>query len=268
MGGSDVTWLFERAKATGAVLALVAAPAGCSLLEPFDGYTGGDQADSGPTGEGGLLFRDSSTAHPDSGPHPESGTGTGPDSASAMTCPDNTPYDTLPWAPPTKLGQPACTAGEISTYLNEMSSGDTGCDACIQTNASAAAWGPIVILGMSGGTTYYIINYGGCIADVDGQTQQGSCGDFFNNDTSCLNQECGDCSGSAEQTCAEEVSSGAGVCAGYVLTMQCATETQGSGEYATCLEGPLSMLTLWCGATVDAGPPPSEAGPVEAGAGD
>jgi hypothetical protein len=192
-----------------------------------------------------------------------------------MTCPDDTPFSALPWAPPTKLRQPACTATQIDTYVTNMTSGDTGCDACIQNDASAAAWGPVVILAVNGPTTFYIINYGGCLADLDGMTQQGSCGDIVNDDVYCLTQECQDCSdygsptaNGPTQTCVHDVGNGNGVCAAFTPTGGCETETQGGGEYATCLGDLAGILTLWCGAIVDAGPPPNEGGPLEAGAGD
>jgi hypothetical protein len=276
-------WL-GRAASFG-VLSVTAA---CSLLEPFNGYTGGDgELDGGGDG-GGFLAHDSSSSKEsgvpivrfDSGRKDDAGgqvdsTTTAPDAAPS-DCPTNVAFSPL-WAPPTPLSQGACTNAQATEYATDFvngmlpTSGSASCDACLQTNSTSGAFGPIVVSGIG-----YQVNYGGCIANLDNCTAASCCGDLFNSSLYCPFEECGQCSSDTTyQACFNEIASPSGVCAPYGLTQQCADEVSGGGNYPTCTaNGPgtaaqqlAALLILWCGAAalpVDSGAleaaPPLEAG--------
>jgi hypothetical protein len=274
----------NRLAVAGAVHALLTACAGCSLIESFDGYTDGGDAyghDGGDTGSADgpsessmrdapfIPIRDTG-ARDTGGAKVDSTTGT---DAAPMTCPDDTVFTPIPWSPPSMFFQGACTQAETAAYVtsfnspNPTTSGSASCDACIQTDYGDAEHGPIITAVINGMTTPIEINYGGCLADLDGEKGPGSCGNVLNNGNDCADQECGDCSdfsnpqmGGATQMCLNTVRGGA--CAGLELTTACHNETQAANVQQICL-GPLQvLLDQWCG------PPPDSGAPPEAGGGD
>ena len=188
--------------------------------------------------------------------------------SAAGTCPDNTAFTAITWAPPTPLHQGVCTAAQISAWASSQSmttglgsSGNAACDACIVTPQTAAAHGPAVTV-TQGGTTFLAeFNIGGCIADEDGAKGAGSCGNQLNNQGDCLGQECASCSDFNSTTpsptgptalCEQAIFSAGGVCASDLIAQgsACATELAlDGGVDQTCLSVATlqDLFTLWCG---------------------
>jgi hypothetical protein len=178
------------------------------------------------------------------------------------TCYANMPFTAPTWEPPTPFGQPACTPAQVSAYLTCFPScssfvtdpSNTACAACIQTDMASTQYGPIVT---SGGMPIQV-NFGGCIANLDGNTAAGSCGDVFNSFNACLSTECATCSdfddptpGGPTQLCTENAFNG-GFCTAY-NDMTCDSEVADAGVAAVC-DNLNDFLPLWCeGIAVDAG---------------
>ena len=177
------------------------------------------------------------------------------------TCASDTPFTAFPWAPPTPLHQNACSSAELTAYLNALqsstgtgtvTSGNARCDACLQTDEGASAHGPI--LTVTGQPAE--LNFGGCVADIDGQKGAGSCGNALNNENDCVDQECAMCSDfnsmtqPMTQACEQAVFAQGGPCAGPSNTPNAAcndeVELMGDGGAAVC-EDFMSLFTLWCG---------------------
>ncbi len=248
---------------------LVSSPA-CSPPSCMGGDGGptdsGHPPDGSPTDTGSPF----DTGSPgDTGTPTDTGTppgDAGGDSPVAPACYAGTPFQPLvTWAPPTPLHQNVCNATQITAYINSLStmgpwtSGNATCDACLQTDQTAAAHGPIVTVNMGGTEVPTEGNFGGCIADMDGQTAAGSCGNQFNNANDCFNVECDPnasdpcmCNvtppGAACNQCGQYAfQSTMGACHAYVLSMSCSTELNMDGGVNACLGTFNSFLTLWCG---------------------
>ncbi len=230
---------------------------GCSSSSPAGNPGGGTDAgkDTGTKPDSSVA----DTGGGDTSPGDDSGGDAG------MTCSASKPFTPIKWAPPTPFGQGACTAAEImawttSSNANTMTgigmSGNAACDACIMTPDTAAAHGPVVT-GTQGGMTFFEeANFGGCIADVDGQKAAGSCGNTVNTQQDCLVLECGGCSDFMTSNfmtgptadCATMVFGMGGLCAGQgISSMACLTEVQGSAD-KECLTFS-TLLAAWCGGT-------------------
>jgi hypothetical protein len=155
-----------------------------------------------------------------------------------------------PWRPPTPLHQGACSSAELSEYqacwtASSCSSGNPACDACLQTDVSSAAYGPVIT-----GTLYFdvndvFVNWGGCQANIDGDKVAGSCGNQTNDWQTCADLEC-------PQSCGVDSNS----CVDYAGTHQCASDTESvdcSDEWTPADSGvPLcanfdTLTNLWCG---------------------
>jgi hypothetical protein len=182
-------------------------------------------------------------------------------------CPTNQPFTPTAWAPPTALHQNLCTAALISAYIASLgtpngpfTSGNAACDGCLQTDVNASKHGPIVTE-LVGTTEYPLeINVGGCVADGDGNTAAGSCGNILDNQLACTQQECDECSdfstdGPMTLACEQSVSAAGGMCSGptIVPSASCSAELTGDGGTSQCAINPTSVtaitpfLTLWCG---------------------
>jgi hypothetical protein len=119
---------------------------------------------------------------------------------------------------------------------------------------SSTQYGPVVT---SGGTPVQV-NFGGCVANLDGNPDPGSCGDLFNSFDSCLSLECETCSdfddptpGGPTQECTENAFNG-GACTSF-NAMMCDSELSDGGVAAPC-SNLADFLPLWCeGIPVDAG---------------
>jgi len=211
-----------------------------------------------PKGDSGTSFPDTSfpdTSFRDANEPFDTGftdtTSPPPADGGPPACFAATAFTAIPWAPP--------TAAQLTTYENALmalsgsmptvTSGSTTCDACLQTDIAAAAAGPVVT--MSGSPIE--LNFGGCIANVDGSKAAGSCGNTANNENDCIDQECSSCSDFSATTdpitsaCIQAAFATGGPCAGAANnpTSACQTETMGSADMV-CLTLS-SLLTTWCG---------------------
>jgi len=173
------------------------------------------------------------------------------------------------WAPPTALHQGACTAAQLMTYeaalqstsTTTFTSGSTTCDACLQTDVGAAAHGPILTATSMGMTVPQEINFGGCIANLDGNKAAGGCGNTVNNENDCIDTECAMCSDFQDMTqpitdsCVQAAYASGGACAAAANTptMACQTELMGTADMA-CLTVS-TLLSTWCGGATDGGTP-------------
>jgi hypothetical protein len=139
------------------------------------------------------------------------------------------------------------------TPMGPFTSGNAACDACIQTDETAPAHGPIVTsMGMP-----IEFNLGGCMANFDGMTGPMSCGAVVNDQGDCANDECAGCSdfnnpsqnGPTEQ-CENTVFGGGGPCTSFQPNAACQAELQSmDGGVAECLQiqSVLELVNLWCG---------------------
>jgi len=211
--------------------------------------------------DSGNNFPDSGNNFPDSGnSFPDSGvgsdTGSPPVDAGPPACLADMAFTAVTWAAPTALHQNKCTAALITAYQTSLqaggstaTSGNAACDACLQTDMGAAAHGPIIT--QSGSPIE--INYGGCIADLDGSKAAGSCGNTVNNENDCIDEECSTCSDFSSSTqpitmaCVQDAFAAGGPCAGAANepTTACQTELMASADQ-TCLSVQ-TLLTAWCG---------------------
>jgi hypothetical protein len=156
------------------------------------------------------------------------------------------------WKPPTPFHQGACTSAEADTYAGclgaaDCTSGSSSCDACIQTDVGAAAYGP-VITGSSYGDGFgsAFVNWGGCQANIDGNTAAGSCGSETNAWQACANAVCpASTCGSSATAC--ETYAYDGPCAGHTESEACAGEwSSTTSEVPTCSNF-ATLATMWCG---------------------
>jgi hypothetical protein len=234
-----------------------------------------DSSTSGNDSGGGVDSSSGDSATKDTGSPPPgdaSSQDTSTDTStvgdgSTATCSANTAFTALTWAPPTAFHQNKCTAAEGTAYNTSLmsagpfTSGNAACDACIQTDQTAAAHGPIVAVLQGGVETPVSLNAGGCIANEEtgaaatADKAAGGCGNQLNNASDCINQECGSCSDAAApltggpfDTCAQAVLATGGICAADAITMTCNTELNTDGGIQTCLIDTLPQyITLWCG---------------------
>jgi hypothetical protein len=181
-------------------------------------------------------------------------------------CYADTPFTPPVWEPPTPFGQAACSPMQISDYIACISSGsctafegeaaNATCLACIETDVGAPAYGPVITMnGMPSSA-----NFGGCVANFDGDTAAGGCGDQIDAFNACAFQECNTCSdfaaamqGGPTQQCEANAFNG-GVCSAFNEQPQCDAELVDGGAAVSC-NLLSSFLSIWCeGQPVDAGP--------------
>jgi hypothetical protein len=203
------------------------------------------------------------TNNPDSGSSHKDGGGTDAPSIDAPqseggsgVCDPDKPLADIPWAPPTPFHQGACTASQISQYLVDFGADMTPafranpanktCDACIETSATAAKYGPVIR------GAIIQTNFGGCVANIDGDTSSTGCGALINAYQECAYQECGKCidwstGGPMAVACLKKAIAAGGSCAPVwgTKTQQCNNDL-GSGATAIC-GGLNTFLSVWCG---------------------
>ncbi len=114
--------------------------------------------------------------------------------------------------------------------------------------------GPVVAQNMGGMEIPVEPNFGGCVANMDGMTAAGSCGNQVNNADDCGFNECGMCSdyqtnGPITQSCFQYAfQDAAGACHADLIQSACAMELNADGgPDAPCLGTFQALLTLWCG---------------------
>jgi hypothetical protein len=241
-------------------------PAGSALDGGVDAQDGGapeDDATALPEAgdeavgeEQALPLGDAEIPLPDAGPPSFTDSGMSPEAGpSPPACAALSPAIVLPeWRPPTALHQAACTASQISAYVSCV--GSTGCtstsvscDACLQTDASAPAYGPIILgTTASDGFGDAFVNWGGCQASFDGQTAAGSCGSETNAWQACANEVCpyASCgSGSVLDACASYAYET--VCAGHTESDACAAQWSAASTGVPQCADLVTLATLWCG---------------------
>jgi hypothetical protein len=163
------------------------------------------------------------------------------------------------WKAPTPLHQGACTAAELAAFdacigdPANCTSGSTPCDACIRTDVGAAAYGPFVTQTTGGTTTLVETNWGGCQANIDGDTKSGSCGDQTDTWQACAALECGSCtdvndptSGGPTDQCLAFAANSDEACADETELLTCANEWYSDSGVPECTEQ-TSLIAVWCG---------------------
>jgi hypothetical protein len=233
--------------------------------------TGGGN-DGGP---GGDSSSDTSNAM-DTGTHADGGgmdTGMGVDTGGGMDtsvdspqpppgCYANAVFTPLAWAPPTALHQGLCTTPQLMAFQTSLNtagpftSGSTTCDACLMTDVGATTHGPVLTVG----GTPTSGNYGGCMADIDGMTGAGSCGNTFDNEQQCIVFECaGAAPGSTRcsdfnmtpdpitKACISAAFGPGGQCVGDSASASCSAEINPGGAAAACGPTFINLITIWCG---------------------
>ncbi len=227
-------------------------------------------------GNAGEAGPDGTTPTPDDGgttPAPDGGTtsdgspsdGTFSDNAVFDATPDgsvdggscyqNTPFTPRPWQPPTPLHQNVCTSTQLSAYVSCLTSptgdcsafrGDptnAGCLSCMETDQLSSMLGPVIT---SGGAPIDV-NWGGCVADIDGNTGSGSCGNEIESFNDCILTECAMCfdQGTPPDACIAAAEGSGGQCAPYYAP-SCDSEI-GDGGLADACNDFNGLLTMWCG---------------------
>jgi len=211
----------------------------------------------------GIIHKDSGSSSDDASTGDDSSTG-----GDAGMCPANAQFTPVPWAPPTPLGQNACTTAQISAFATSLNgngpftSGSQSCDACLMTDVGASTHGPIITQMMMGTAVPVEFNFGGCQANLDGKTAAGSCGNVEDEANDCILTKCSSCAdfnnpmkGGATAMCYQSS------CAMYVPMSACDTELQSGGVAAVCGGNFATVLGAWCG------PPSGDAGITDAGGG-
>jgi hypothetical protein len=183
------------------------------------------------------------------------------DVTTTMSCAANTPFMPIPWAPPTPLRQGVCTPAQVNAYVTTLStqngpwtSGAATCDACLQTDSMAPAHGPIITQPFMGKETPTELNFGGCIANIDGMKAKGGCGNQLNNNNDCVQQECASCPdfmmpspGGLTALCTQQVAGAGGACASDMVAPACGAEETADGGFQACVSSIQNILNLWCG---------------------
>lgn len=217
------------------------------------GIEGGPTSTTGADGAGGGS---TTTPLQDGGAIPPlDGGGTSvelPDATTVSTnaaCYTGAAFTPPQWKPPTPLHQGACTSDQLFQFLGcfgstPCTSGSSTCDGCLQTSVNAAAYGPI-ITGSSVSDDYsgQFINFGGCQANIDGNTAAGSCGSQTNAWYACDEVECPEDCGDAGNSCAEYAWNNG--CAKDTMSASCSNEWEEDGGVSQC-EWP-SLVNIWCG---------------------
>jgi hypothetical protein len=256
---------------------------GCSSSTNSGTPTAQDSGTKTDTGTG----KDSSVT--DTGGGDSSGGDAGGDAGG--TCPTLTAFTAIKWAPPTPIHQGVCTAAQITAWdtsgMANMTtglgtSGNPACDACIVTAETASMHGPVItqIDPMSNMAFLAEFNIGGCVADEDGMTAAGSCGNQLNNQGDCLFQECGACSdfnsnptpkGGPTSMCEQAVFGATGdICTASAITSTCLTALGQDGGQQACLSvsSNAQFFSLWCGAATTPADSGTDTGtPTDSGGG-
>jgi len=175
-------------------------------------------------------------------------------------CYQNTPFTPYTWQQPTPLHQNACSPTQLSAYVTCITSptadcsafrGDpanAGCDACIETDIGATAFGPVVTYG----GIPVEANWGGCAASFDGNVGATGCGFEINSLNSCIVSECGACPDLGQMPspmtdqCVATAEGTGGQCAQYDIP-SCISELNDGGVAAMCPADFGGLLSLWCG---------------------
>jgi hypothetical protein len=165
-----------------------------------------------------------------------------PAAPAAPACFAGAPFSPPPWKAPTPLHQRACTATELAQFVacagGDCTSGNSTCDACLETDESESAYGPII----TGGALGSFVNWGGCQANLDGKKGKGSCGNQTNDWQTCEAAECPATCGVSADACTS--SAFVSACVGNTESASCANEWSGTvSECATFA----SLANLWCG---------------------
>jgi hypothetical protein len=158
---------------------------------------------TGNDGGGGSSSEESGSGSSDTG-------GGVPDAFHNNMCMPDKKLALVPWKPPTAFHQKACTGTQTDSYVSLFKSTSTAgmintssfrdvpanatCIACIETDVGNSTHGP-VITHVEGGTPQFLeTNYGGCVANFDGNDSNTGCGAQLNGYNVCALAECGDCS--------------------------------------------------------------------------
>ncbi len=170
----------------------------------------------------------------------------------APACASSAAFTAPTWKSPTPFHQGKCTETQLATYEaclgnSSCTSTDATCDACLQTPASAAAYGPVVLnTGEGDGFGAAFVNWGGCQANVDGHVGAGSCGNETNDWQACANAVC------PYEACGKELDACDDyayetICVGHTESDACASEwSNGDSGVPPCAYFD-RLATLWCG---------------------
>ncbi len=185
-----------------------------------------------------------------------------PDAGVGPNCNPNKPFTPVPWAPPTPFTK-SCTAQQISDYGTCLTSGDcsafrataanASCVSCLETDIGSAAHGPVVTVIYMGAVTPYEGNFGGCIANLDGNTSKFGCGASFNTYDDCYNSDCGGCADAKNPTpsgptaMCQKAAFSSGTCNSFAITGACSQEVTPDAGVASRCDSVQGLLGTWCG---------------------
>jgi hypothetical protein len=242
-------------------VSLVAAFAGCSS-------SNGNNSSGSSTDGGGSDV----AAHKDSGGSSSGGDSGGSssggdsgDDGGGGTCPDNTAFTPVTYAPVT-AHKGVCKAADITAFVTAC--GDNGsqttCDAWQSANSSpdaSTACGQCILDPNNAGASwvdqmgFFGPNYAGCIQLTD-TTNGSACAAAFDAANDCHGFECDSCAAGAFATCVTTVNTG--ICKQYADTEKtaCTADLADGGALSTCSPGAATgkqdpdftyIATLICG---------------------
>ena len=218
---------------------------------------GGASTDSTSGGSSGGSSSGSSGGGSSSGGSSSGGSSSGGSSSgSSGTCPGPTPASDPPWKSPRPVAT-ACTAGDIAfidqsaqqagttfaTLQAGLTAQNAACAACVFSNETDAAWGPIVYAAGGGGGAFF--NYGACFARAPGGSD--ACGKAIPQSEFCLDEVCSaeDCgSESATNACIQTSLQSAASCGKYDVNTACGAALQPLSQ--TCQSG-IEVIRVMCG---------------------
>jgi hypothetical protein len=225
---------------------------------------------------GALSYGCSSSSGESTGSS-DAGSGSGEDTGSGVQdvfmndiCKPDKKLTTIPWAAPTAFKQHACTSTQTEAYVHlfKMTSEDghidtssfrndtanAACTKCIETDVNDSTHGPVITKKVAGTIQFDETNYGGCVANFDGDTSPSSCGAQLDAYNVCALAECGDCTdyfsgGKYAKACLEASILPGATCEPYWNSMvdKCEWQIDDAGGEASICATLNDFLYKWCG---------------------
>ncbi len=216
-------------------------------------------------GKGGTCPQDAGV---DSGAPPMFGVSRNDAGSLGPNCDPLTPFSPVPWTPPTPFTK-ACTAQQLADYdacltnpsgncsAFRATAANGPCVACLETDINSPAHGPIVTIvtatNVGLGVQVTDTNFGGCIANLDGDKSKTGCGANFDNFDDCSGNDCGNCADARNPSpdgptaSCQKAAFSSGTCSPYSVTGACGQEiTADAGVASRCATLP-SLFATWCG---------------------
>ena len=193
---------------------------------------------------------------------------TGSGEGGGNTCPGDAPTaadldQAGGWKPPPAVNKTACSANDLKTFESNFTGAQTysdlvkglptGCQTCILSKETDAAW-TFIVTDATGQQGFF--NYGACYARAAGGSE--ACGKAVQYDEFCLNVSCSDCSDTEFTSCVKSKA-----------TQQACTANFGAAIQSGCSSDQtvLQKLDDACSSATNAVAVLCSTGPADAGGG-